>query len=282
MKFYYFSGANHIEKGRIKQLEQNGFTGVLFTYDPSAGDYLTRIAEDCKNTQNIRYMVAMRPQAMSAQYLCMVGWGMNQIATNRLEFNLISGHIKEKERNIGGILGDVTDYSSHIERSNYLISYLNELAKMDKEKSYHYIPDFFVSTTNQYVFDVCKKHGYKMIIPYREYKQGYWTKYDNYGGWSNTPPSPDYTQPIDIADQIVMIVVAPLLKKTEEELQQIDRTMLSNDSDLFTYDSFKKFVTQLKNEGVKYLMITPIDELTREWELDSVIEYIGELNKEGI
>jgi hypothetical protein len=61
-----------------------------------------------------------------------------------------------------------------------------------------------------------------------------------------------------------MIVVAPLLKKTEEELQQIDRTMLSNDSDLFTYDSFKKFVTQLKNEGVKYLMITPIDELTRE------------------
>jgi hypothetical protein len=29
-------------------------------------------------------------------------------------------------------------------------------------------------------------------------------------------------------------------------------------------------------------MITPIDELTREWELDSVIEYIGELNKEGI
>jgi hypothetical protein len=61
-----------------------------------------------------------------------------------------------------------------------------------------------------------------------------------------------------------MIVVSPLLKKTEEELHQIDRTMLSNDSDLFTYDSFKKFVMQLKNEGVKYLMITPIDELTRE------------------
>lgn len=73
MKFYYFSGGNHIEKRRIKQLEQNGFTGVLFTYDPFAGDYLTRIAEDCKNTQNIKYMVAMRPQAMSAQYLSMVG-----------------------------------------------------------------------------------------------------------------------------------------------------------------------------------------------------------------
>lgn len=282
MKFYYFSGGNHIEKRRIKQLEQNGFTGVLFTYDPSAGDYLTRIAEDCKNTQNIKYMVAMRPQAMSAQYLCMIGWGMNNIAPNRLEFNLISGHIKEHEKDIGGILGDVTDYSSNIERSNYLISYLQELARMDKEKSYHYIPDFFVSTSNQYVFDVCKKHGYKMIIPYREYKQGYWTKYDNYGGWNEEPPGPDYTQPIDINGQTVMIVVSPVLKQTEEELSKIDKTMLHNDAELFTHDSFRKFVEQLKHEGVKYLMITPLDESAPEWELDNIIEYIGELNKEGI
>lgn len=98
---------------------------------------------------------------------------MNDIAPNRLEFNLISGHIKEDERNIGGILGAVTDNSSNIERSNYLISYLGELARMDKENSYHHIPEFFVSTTNQYVFDVCKQYEHKMIIPYREYKQGY-------------------------------------------------------------------------------------------------------------
>lgn len=73
MKFYYFSGGDHIKEGRVKKLEKNGFTGVLFTYDPMAGDYLTRIAQDCENTQKIKYMVAMRPQAVSAQYLCMIG-----------------------------------------------------------------------------------------------------------------------------------------------------------------------------------------------------------------
>lgn len=61
-----------------------------------------------------------------------------------------------------------------------------------------------------------------------------------------------------------MVVVSPVLKKAEEELHQIDRTVLNNDSDLFTYDSFKTFVTQLKNEGIKYLMITPIEQLTPE------------------
>jgi hypothetical protein len=173
MKFYYFNGGDHTQNNKIKKLEESGFTGVLFTYDARSSDYFVKTARDIKHNQKIKYMIAIRPHAISLQYLIMINSGMKEIMPDRVQINLISGHIKKDEENVGGILGDVTDKSNNIERSNFLISFLEELEAMKKKSPNLIYPDCFVTVTNRYVFKIAKKFKQKMIIPYREFKQGH-------------------------------------------------------------------------------------------------------------
>ena len=42
MKFYWFGA--RIQNNDIEEIEDNGFDGVLFTYDNQQGDFFTKIA----------------------------------------------------------------------------------------------------------------------------------------------------------------------------------------------------------------------------------------------
>jgi len=276
MNFYYFNGSDHTQNGLIKLLERAGFTGALFTYDSSAGDYLTRIARDIDTSGTFKYMVAMRPYVISPQYLTMISWGMQQIASNRLQFNLISGHIKDIEKDIGGVLGAVNDQSNNIERSNYLIQYIGELNKMKESEAYPHHADFFVSATNSHVFNAAKKLKQKIIIPYREYKLGHWWEYDNYGGDGSMWPG----ESIDINNVTIMISVSPILRETYEELEEVKKKDWQvNDKDYFTYNEFTEFINDLATKDIEYLMLTPIPE----WrEFDFILDYVKNFTKENL
>jgi alkanesulfonate monooxygenase len=122
MEFYYFGG--YFDEGFISRLEESGFSGVMFTYDSTQGDMFTQIARDIKHTEKIKYLVAIRPYTISPQYICMINNSINKIMPGRLQINLISGYIKDHEANFGGIIGDTNDSSSNIDKSKYIINYL--------------------------------------------------------------------------------------------------------------------------------------------------------------
>lgn len=278
MQFYYFKGGNHIDSNKISKLEEAGFMGVLFKYAPWDGDYLVKISRDIKLNQKIKYMVAIRPYAISPQYLNMMSHGIESIMKDRFQVNLISGHIKGNEKEIGGILGEVNDNSTHIQRSNYLIEYMEELKRMKKEKSYLHSVDFFVTTTNEYVFNTAKKLNQKMIIPYREYKQKHWTKHDSdYKEWgmvTHKEGKTSYGEKIKIENETVMISMAPVLRKTKEELEKVSKTKRMDDSIFATYKEFNNFIKELESDGIKYLMLHP-------WPLkeeNNIIEYVKYFN----
>ena len=260
MNFYYFSGGNHIDNDRIRKLEKSGFTGVLFKYNTWVGDYFTRIARDIDDSEKIVYMVAMRPYAVSPQYLNMISHAIETISKNRLQINLISGHVKGNEIDIGGILGEVNDNSTNIERSNYLIKYLEELSRMEKEKTYLHSVDFFVTTSNPYVFNTAKSLNQKMIIPFREYKQGYWTEYQDYKEWGMNTQKQEkisHGEKINLEGTTVMISVAPVLRKNKEELEKVSRLKTTDDTFYATYEEFDNFIENLKNKGIEYIMLHP-------------------------
>lgn len=274
MKYYYFAGGDHTKKRRrrnpISVLEDHGFSGVLFTYNSLQGDYFTRIARDIDLSQKIIYMIAIRPYAISPQYLTMINQSISSIMPNRLQINLISGHIKEEEKNFGGILGNVTDSSSNIDRSNYLISYIEELDKMKQKNKNKYHPDFFVTTTNEYVFDAASKLNNKMIIPYREYKRGFWSIYTNREKSDHFVPG----KKINLKNEKVMISVSPVIRKTQKEIDSLDKKMWTIDTEYFTYESFNNFVKKLELEGINHLMVHawPIEERYE------IINYIKEIS----
>lgn len=256
MKFYYFGGS--FEHDLITKLENHNFDGVMFTYVPHQGDIFTKVARDIKLTEKIKYLVAIRPYTISPQYLCMINQSIGSIMPERLQINLISGHIKENEKDFGGIVGEPNDLSDGVSRSNYLIDYIASLDEMKQKQ----VPsaenlDFYVSTTNEYVLEATKKYGNKIIFPYEDYKNGYWTV------WNEKHQRFQKGSTHDISDSNVMIALTPVIRSTQEKLDAVDRTHRAHDTEYFTHDQFHKLVQKLEKENVHGLLMNayPLSEL---------------------
>jgi hypothetical protein len=273
MEFYYFGG--FIDDKQVSNIEDHHFSGILFTYDIDQGDFFTKVARHIDLTKKIKYMIALRPYSISPQYLFMINDSIQGIMSNRLEINLISGHIKEHEKNKGGIIGSVTDASSNIERSNYLIEYIKVIDQMKKSGEYRFTPDYYISTSNEYVFDVAKQLNNKMIIQYSDYIRGYWNNYTNYGTNNiRTTRGPDF----DLSGQQVIISMAPVLRKTKEEVDKLRLTFNTTDTAHFSYDELEIFIEKLKKDGINNLMFIAWPPEEKEHFMDFV-KYYKEKNK---
>jgi hypothetical protein len=235
MDFYFFTSKFDL----IEELDEVGFHGALFTYNVKQSDFFTRIAKKISPETRIKYMVAIRPYVISPQYLCMINDSLNEIAEKRLQINLISGHIKDEEHYFGGILGEVNDHSSSIERSKYLIEYVDMLESMNTT-----IPDYYVSVTNEFTFATASKYNSKMIIQYSQYMNNFY----------------------DTKDKRVMISVTPILRKNKEDLElaTIPGVQHRADMDKFTYEEFYDIVKGLNSKGINQVIFSSwSDEETR-------------------
>lgn len=247
MNFYTFATLEEVEI-----LYQNHYTGALLTYNVDLGDYFTRIARVIDEKKDFKYMVAMRPYAMSPQYLSMIINSMNIISKNKVQINFITGWPTENEKNFGGILGTVNDLSSKIERSNYLIEYIENVENLKRK-----VIDYYVTTTNEFVFDTASKFNSKMIISYDQYKNN---KYN-------------------LNNKKIMISMSPLLRKTKEELKDIDRSTAINDSAKFTYEEFYFFIKELESNGIDEVMICEWNKKEKKRINKAVKEYKEKENK---
>jgi hypothetical protein len=289
MKFYYFGGllnsnGSNIHGSNIDDLESNGFDGVLFTYNPYQGDFFVRIANTINKNQKIKYMIAIRPHTISAQYLCMINKSMNEIQKNRLQINLIAGHIKPHEIDFNGFVGEVTDYSSVKDRTNYLIEYIKELAKMKQNERIE-IPDYYVSCTNIFAYEKATELKQKIILPYAVYKDGYFLDKD----------IPDQTKPgakLNIFNQKIMITINPVIRETQEEINSefpknktihtfdgktyIEREKATTDTEYFTYDDFSKFIKKLESEKISEILINSSPPAERPNMFNYIKKYIDE------
>jgi hypothetical protein len=253
MEFYYFGG--HTRDFFTRRLHLNGFDGVMFTYDSGQGDLFTLIARDMRKDEKFKYLVAIRPHTISAQYLCMIKDSLNAISPNRIQVNLISGKMKEHEKKYGGILGDVNDLSNHIDRSNYLIKYVEELNQMGGNSGLFRQPklDYYVSTTNQYTLDLAHRYNHKIILSYRDYKNKAWTLFDSKKSQIlDKNQMPMLGQAIDLKNIKVMLSISPVIRDTQEELDALDKTKQPYDTEYFTYEEFNHFV---KNVNADQLLL---------------------------
>lgn len=282
MKFYYFGGYFGEDSGNqysnVDSLEANNFDGVLFTYNPYQGDFFIRIARTLNVNQKIKYMVAIRPHSISPQYLCMISNSLREIQPGRVQINLIAGHIKPKEINFNGFVGNVTDHSSIKDRTNYLIDYIEELSSMKDDKAIT-MPDYYVSCTSIFSYQKATELNNKIILPYSVYKNGYFLDTD----------IPGQTKPgakLQIDNQKIMLAIGPILRKTQEEIdsefpknklihtydgnEYWDRERITTDTEYFTFEEFANFIKQLESEGIDEILLNS----GYEQERPKIIEYV--------
>lgn len=269
MKFYFFGG--FAEKHEINILEESGFDGVLFTYDNTRGDLFTKIANTINTSQKIKYMVAIRPYTISPQYLCMINSSLSTIAPGRLQLNLIAGHVKDHEKQIGGILGSVNDSSSKIEKSNYLIDFIHSINQINVDRNFGpYVPDYYISTTNEYVFDAAKQHSNKIVVQYKDYKKRSWTEYDEKG-------QPRDGKTIDVSGLETMLSIGPRIRNTQDEIDKLVVDSRLVDTEFFTYDQFKLFIDKLESEGINSILMFCVPAKEKQYILDFVKKYKTEM-----
>jgi hypothetical protein len=260
MNFYYFGGhfTENYSLEKASTLDKNHFSGVMFTYDATQGDMFVRTARDIKLDEKIKYLVAIRPYTISPQYLYTIYDSINEIMEDRVQINFIAGYIKDSEADVGGIVTEINDKSSTIERSKYLIDFIKTLNKMSKNRKNKKLLDFYVSATNNYILSAAKEYNNKVILPYNAYKRGFWFDLNN------------QKTDIDIKNIEVMLAITPIIRKTEEELnlltnyalrpvwQKGETPVVTNDVEYFTYESFNKFIEDLEEDGINHLLINSV------------------------
>lgn len=263
MKFYYFGGTFN-ENDTLEDtstLNSHHFDGVMFTYDATQGDMFVRTARDIKTNEKIKYLIAIRPYTISPQYLHAINQSINEIQKDRLQINIIAGYIKDHESGIGGIVGDINDSSSTVDRSNYTIKFMESLYDMKQNKDIKEKLDVYISTTNSYVFDAVKKFNNKIILPYSIYRRGF---------WSDVVKDPSLKIPFERGNIEIMLAMTPIIRKTQEELEPLAQHAMRPvwkkgeipkvvaDVEYFTYESFRDFVKSLEEDGINHLLINAV------------------------
>ncbi len=223
MKIYYFGGTIN----DIDILYENGFDGNLFLAGVKGDDFV-KIARHMDPSKIFKYMVAIRSYTISPQYLSAICTSIDEISSSKIEINLLSGWTKEEEKQAGGIVGDINDLSSKIDKSNYMIKFLETINNMKILKK----PEIYVSCTNKFTFAAAKKHKENIILPYSKYKTG------------------EY----DIEKSKTIISIGPIFKDYEDH-STIDIGYAPDDSEFFTKKEFSLFLDKLNSEGFDGVLI---------------------------
>jgi hypothetical protein len=251
MDFYFFTSDFNL----IKELEAVGFEGVLFVYNANSQDCFVNIARNISSETKIKHMVAIRPYVISPQYLSMISKSVSNIKKDILQVNLISGHIKDEEKHVGGIVGTVNDTSSPIERSKYLIEYIKSLESLGIDKA-----DYYVSIGNEFTFNTAKEYNSKMIIQYSHYKRKLY----------------------DLSGTRSMIAITPILRKTQEEINSLPESTIQHRIDMenFTYEQFYNIVNDIESNGINKIILSAWDMNETEHIVDFVKQYKLQTNIE--
>lgn len=245
MNFYFINPYFEL----FTEMEDAGIIGTLLTYHSKESDYFIKVARDINIHKKIKYMIAIRPHLISPEYLVRLTQGIKEISEgDRIQINLVSGAVVDEESKIDRIVGPITNKSTTQERSDYLIEYIKLLNQLPQ----HIKPDYYVSATNDFTIKAASTYNDKMMIPYHKYIH----EKDN------------------LKDKKLMIYLAPILRKTQEELDNLTEYEGKNIEDVkFTHEEMNHIVNKLEDEGIKEMMISAWNKEDLKINIDFVREY---------
>lgn len=85
-------------KKTSKVLDFYGYESMLLTFHSDESDYWIKAANAIDTEDKIKYMIAIRPYAITAAYCSMIIKGFNEIQNNRMSLNIIAGTHDEDQQ----------------------------------------------------------------------------------------------------------------------------------------------------------------------------------------
>lgn len=112
----------------VTHLNNCGYYSILLPYYSLLPDPFIKAARVLKEDEKIKFMVALRPRALSPEYCAMMSNAFSLIQKNRLMINIVHGAVGPGELQ-GGILGEAASFSSREEAVKYTELFLEALIK---------------------------------------------------------------------------------------------------------------------------------------------------------
>jgi hypothetical protein len=132
MKIHYMLRDQHCDVEQLKDLshmlEDSGYISVLLTFHSAQADYFVKSAAALTPGHKLKYMIALRPYHVSAQYAAMMTRAYSEIDKDRLVFNWVAGdfHQREDEPDLEfDIFGESESVDSIQKRTTYLRNFVN-------------------------------------------------------------------------------------------------------------------------------------------------------------
>jgi hypothetical protein len=122
-----YAGLSRLQKF-VTNLNDCGYYSILLPYYSLRADSFIKAARILKEDEKIKFMIALRPRALSPEYCAMLCNAFSLIQKNRLMINIVHGSVEPGELQ-RGILGQASSFSSREEAIKYTESFVKALVK---------------------------------------------------------------------------------------------------------------------------------------------------------
>jgi len=152
-----------------KELDDAGFYAMLVPYSVSQKNLFIDVARAMDTSQQLKYIVGVRPHTISPQYLAMMIKSLNDIQKDRVWINFVAGFIREDELALGGSMFPEEFERSFKDRKEYMAKYLpifNSFCKTMTIKT-----KICITGMTEEVFSLVEDHADYNIVAFEPYKR---------------------------------------------------------------------------------------------------------------
>jgi hypothetical protein len=165
--FHWLARENYSIKNLIElsnELESVGYYSVLLTYNSKTPDSFIKIPHVINKTHKLKYMIAIRPHAISPEYLKMQCDGFYEIQPNRLIINFVAGDLLQDEDVPIPTVDRINSFMDLESRRNHLNIFLEIFKSLPGEK-----PEIAVSGSSDQILNSAEQHSDILITELSQY-----------------------------------------------------------------------------------------------------------------
>lgn len=152
-------------KKAFSYINSFGYTSCMLTYHSRQNDMFIKLARAIDPDLPLKYIIAMRTYAISPEYLGMMIKGFNEIAKDKLMFNIVAGDLHKDETSVDDLV-DSSELVTSQDRVKYTGLWLEKFTNLHIIKNN--LPNMFMSGTSKATFENCKNFngGIMVMVDY--------------------------------------------------------------------------------------------------------------------
>ncbi len=153
------------------KLDEAGYYSLLIVYHSTKSDAWLHCMHALNKDHKIKYMIAMRAYAISPEYFSMMCNSFNEIAPNRIMFNIVAGDLHKEESSVEDhiFINDLIDTTE--KRVEYTYQWIKKLKEINKINCF---PEIVMSGFSDRTLESAEKfadYNLCMIDTYKEHTE---------------------------------------------------------------------------------------------------------------